>query len=58
MKMNNDLESQLARLDAQKAAEIANAEAIGAETTAITERFEIMKDELKAGEYRITRNWR
>lgn len=46
MKLGNDLESQLARLDAQKAAEIANAEAIGAETTAITERFEIMKDEL------------
>lgn len=51
MKMNNDLESQLARLDAQKAAEIANAEAIGAETTAITERFEIMKDELKRKYY-------
>lgn len=51
MKMGNDLESQLARLDAQKAAEIANAEAIGAETTAITERFEIMKDELKRKYY-------
>lgn len=51
MKMTNDLESQLARLDAQKAAEIANAEAIGAETTAITERFEIMKDELKRKYY-------
>lgn len=51
MKMNNDLESQLARLDAQKAAEIANAEAIGAETTAITERFEIMKDEMKRKYY-------
>lgn len=51
LKMNNDLESQLARLDAQKAAEIANAEAIGAETTAITERFEIMKDELKRKYY-------
>lgn len=51
MKMTNDLESQLARLDAQKAAEIANAEAIGAETTAITERFEIMKDELKRKHY-------
>lgn len=51
LKMTNDLESQLARLDAQKAAEIANAEAIGAETTAITERFEIMKDELKRKYY-------
>lgn len=51
MKMGNDLESQLARLDAQKAAEIANAEAIGAETTAITERFEIMKDEMKRKYY-------
>ncbi|WAX08199.1 hypothetical protein BK745P4_00014 [Bacteroides phage BK745P4] len=51
MKLQNDLDSQLARLDAQKAAEIANAEAIGAETTAITERFEIMKDELKRKYY-------
>lgn len=51
MKMTNDLESQLARLDAQKAAEIANAEAIGAETTAITERFEIMKDEVRRKYY-------
>lgn len=45
MKMNNDLESQLARLDAQKALEIANAEAIGAETTAIEEKYAIMKEE-------------
>lgn len=45
MRMNNDLESQLARLDAQKAAEIANAEAIGAETTAIEEKYAIMKEE-------------
>lgn len=51
VKLGNDLESQLARLDAQKAAEIANAEAIGAETTAITERFEIMKDEIKRKYY-------
>lgn len=43
MKMNNDLESQLARLDAQKAAEIANAEAIGAETDAIEEKYDILK---------------
>ena len=51
VKSNNDLESQLARLDAQKALEIANAEAIGAETTAITERFEIMKDEVRRKYY-------
>ncbi|WAX07851.1 hypothetical protein BK687P5_00036 [Bacteroides phage BK687P5] len=51
MKLQNDLDSQLARLDAQKAAEIANAEAIGAETTAITERFEIMKDEVRRKYY-------
>lgn len=51
MRMNNDLESHLARLEAQKALEIANAEAIGAETTAITERFEIMKDDIKKKYY-------
>lgn len=51
LKLSNDLESQLMRLEAQKAAEIANAEAIGAETTAITERFEIMKDEIKRKYY-------
>lgn len=51
MKMTNDLDSQLARLDAQKAAEIANAEAIGAETAAIVERYEIMKDETKRKYY-------
>lgn len=45
VRSNNDLESQLARLDAQKAAEIANAEAIGAETTAIEEKYAIMKEE-------------
>lgn len=47
VRSNNDLESQLARLDAQKAAEIANAEAIGAETTAIEERYAIMKKEME-----------
>lgn len=47
MKLGNDLESQLARLDAQKAAEIANAEAIGAETTAIEEKYAIMKEDLE-----------
>ena len=34
-----------------KALEIANAEAVGAETTAITERFEIMKDDIKRKYY-------
>lgn len=51
MKLQNDLDSQLARLDAQKAAEIANAEAIGADTAAITEKYEIMKDETKKKYY-------
>lgn len=51
LKLSNDLESQLMRLEAQKALEIANAEAIGAETTAITERFEMMKDEVRRKYY-------
>ena len=51
MKLQNDLDSQIARLDAMKALEIANAEAVGAETTAITERFEIMKDEVRRKYY-------
>lgn len=51
MKLQNDLDNQLARLDAMKAAEIANAEAIGADTTAITEKYEIMKDEIKKKYY-------
>lgn len=51
VKMTNDLDFQLQKLEAQKAAEIANAEAIGAETTAITERFEIMKDEVRRKYY-------
>lgn len=51
MKLQNDLDSQITRLDAMKAAEIANAEAIGAETTAITERFELMKDEIRRKYY-------
>lgn len=51
MKMQNDLDSQLMRLEAQKALEIANAEAIGAETTAITERFEMMKDDVRRKYY-------
>ena len=51
IKMTNDLDFQLQKLEAQKALEIANAEAIGAETTAITERFEIMKDEIRRKYY-------
>ena len=51
MKLGNDLESQLSRLEAQKAAEIANAEAIGAETAAINEKYEIMKDDMKRKYY-------
>lgn len=51
MKMQNDLDSQLMRLEAQKALEIANAEAIGSETTAITERFEMMKDDVRRKYY-------
>ena len=51
MKLGNDLESQLARLDAQKAAEIANAEAIGADTASIEEKYDIMKKERKREYY-------
>ncbi|WAX07755.1 hypothetical protein BK687P3_00032 [Bacteroides phage BK687P3] len=51
VKLQNDLDSQITRLDAQKALEIANAEKIGAETTAITERFELMKDEVRRKYY-------
>nr|DAJ06854.1 MAG TPA: chromosome segregation ATPase [Caudoviricetes sp.] len=51
MKLQNDLDSQIARLDAMKALEIANAEAVGAETTAITERFEMMKDDVRRKYY-------
>lgn len=47
MKMSNDLESQLAYLEEQKALEIANAEAIGAETDAIEEKYEILKKKRK-----------
>jgi hypothetical protein len=52
----NDLESQLARLDAQKAAEIANAEAIGAETAAIEQRYDILKEERKKEYYNAQLN--
>ena len=51
MKLQNDLDNQITRLDAMKALEIANAEKIGAETTAITERFELMKDEVRRKYY-------
>lgn len=52
----NDLESQLARLDAQKAAEIANAEAIGADTAAIEQRYDILKEERKKEYYNAQLN--
>jgi DNA repair exonuclease SbcCD ATPase subunit len=51
IKLQNDLDNQITRLDAMKALEIANAENIGAETTAITERFELMKDEVRRKYY-------
>ena len=51
VKLQNDLDNQIARLDAMKALEIANAKAVGAETTAITERFELMKDEVRRKYY-------
>ena len=51
VKLQNDLDNQISRLDAMKALEIANAEKIGAETTAITERFELMKDEVRRKYY-------
>lgn len=51
IKMGNDLDFQLQKLEAQKAMEIANAEAIGAETASIVERYEIMKDETKRKYY-------
>lgn len=46
-----DLESQLTLLEAKKAAEIANAEAIGAETTAIEQRYALMKEETQKKYY-------
>lgn len=52
----NDLEAQLARLDAQKAAEIANAEAIGADTAAIEQRYDILKEERKKEYYNAQLN--
>lgn len=52
----NDLEAQLARLDAQKAAEIANAEAMGADTAAIEQRYDILKEERKKEYYNAQLN--
>lgn len=52
----NDLEAQLARLDAQKEAEIANAEAIGADTAAIEQRYDILKEERKKEYYNAQLN--
>lgn len=52
----NDLEAQLTRLDAQKAAEIANAEAIGADTAAIEQRYDILKEERKKEYYNAQLN--
>lgn len=51
VKLQNDLDNQITRLDAMKALEIANAEAVGAETASIVERYEIMKDETKRKYY-------
>ena len=47
----NDLESQLALLEAKKAAEIANAEAIGADITAIEQRYALMREETQKKYY-------
>lgn len=47
----NDLESQLTLLEAKKAAEIANAEAIGADITAIEQRYALMREETQKKYY-------
>lgn len=44
-KLGNSLEAELTRLDAQRAMEVEAAEAIGAETDSIYERYEILKAE-------------
>ena len=51
VKLQNDLDNQITRLDAMKALEIANAEKIGADTAAINEKYEIMKYEAKRKYY-------
>lgn len=43
IKLGNSLEAELTRLDAQRDMEVAAAEAIGAETDSIYERYEILK---------------
>lgn len=43
VKLGNSLEAELARLDAQRDMEVAAAEAIGAETDSIYERYELIK---------------
>ena len=43
IKLGNSLEAELARLDAQRDMEVAAAEAIGAETDSIYERYELIK---------------
>lgn len=51
LKMQNQLDIQLRELDAKKALEIASAEAIGAATTSITEKYELMKNEVRRKYY-------
>lgn len=48
MKIESDLEREIYRLDQKRAVEIANAEAIGADTTAIVERYEMLKNKIYA----------
>lgn len=45
LKLGNSLEAELARLDAKRDMEVAAAEAIGAETDSIYERYEIIKEQ-------------
>lgn len=45
IKLGNSLEAELARLDAQRDMEVAAAEAIGAETDSIYERYELIKSQ-------------
>lgn len=45
IKLGNSLEAELARLDAKRDMEVAAAEAIGAETDSIYERYEIIKEQ-------------
>lgn len=45
LKLGNSLEAELARLDAKRDMEVAAAEAIGAETDSIYERYELIKSQ-------------